>query len=104
MNTETDVVQKLATEFLRVVEDNNPTYENAFAALASILVGLSIQYVHVGLGEVTPENLAEQLTRFQGFTSELALMKMQTINEQLANQKRLEAYADTFKRVTGAED
>lgn len=98
---EVNPVQELADQLLKVLGDVNPSFETTFAALSNIVVALSLQYLYVGLGEITEEGLAEQLTRFQGYTSELAIMKMQKLNEDIARMKMLETYAEVIKQRTG---
>lgn len=98
-----EAVKALAAAFLKVVEENDPRIDVLLTALAETVVAFSLELVHLQ-GELTHEEATKQLARFYSYTIDLAAVKVIMLNEQLASQKRLEAYAEEFKRVVNPED
>lgn len=82
-----EAIDKLSLAILKVVEDFDPTYDVLFAALAVHIVGYSMQYIHADVGEITPEGMAAQLTKFNSYVAAVGALKMQTTNQQLNELK-----------------
>lgn len=83
-------VGKVSQGILEYVIGQNPQMDVLLTALATNVVGFSIQYVHAGNGEITHEEVTKQLARFYSYCVDLASLKVPAVIQQLEDQKKLE--------------
>lgn len=78
----------LAMKFVELAIEHNPQMDTLFEALASVVVGFSLQYVHSGPEELTHENVTQQLAKFYAFSVDLAQLKLQAVKEGLIQEAK----------------
>ncbi len=79
-----EAIDKLSQAIFDTMIEQNPSMEVLFQALASNVVGFSMQYVHSGTGGLAHQEVTTQLARFYAYCVDLAAIKIVGVNAQLA--------------------